>query len=159
MIEVYSHPFGFVLDGAFNRGIPNEERISIRSTAFSNTTNVGLMLGYKDEVGAVTPLPNLLFWFGSAVLQPSTTINIYTGGGRNSMYDPGNGNPVHNFFWGLEKTMLNHPAVVPVLFRIGEAVIDRTPPLPPYLQQVPQAGGATQATDILRRLGMDVENR
>lgn len=158
MIDVRAHPVGFILEGAFNRGVPNEERVSIKSTAFANTTNLGLMVGFRDEFGMFTPVPNYLFWFGSTMLPPRTTINVFTGGGRNTDYDTGNGLRVHNVFWGLDRTIFTDPNLVPLLFRVGEAVAMSSPPPPPFMNALPQPTNTKPAEDVLKALGMDVES-
>ncbi|MEH6419378.1 hypothetical protein [Pseudomonas sp. CGJS7] len=127
-----------IVDTVRAPGVPNAECICLRAIDYVDTTNLGMMIGYRIPNGTVTPLRDRLFWFGGTYLPPNTQINLFTGEGAYNMSELGNGSYLHNMFWGQPFTVFNSSEIVPILFRVQHANIGTAPsPIAlPYLDEV-----------------------
>lgn len=116
-----------VVDMVRARGVPNQECVVLRTVATVDTSNLAMMVGYRDANGGIQCLQNHLFWFGDAILLPGTLMNIYTGGGQPVGGPTGNGNYAYNLFWGLDKTVFNSAAFIPLVVRLQHVTAGEAP--------------------------------
>lgn len=116
-----------VVDTVRARGVPNQECVVLRTLSTVDASNLAMLVGYRDDTGSIQCLKNLLFWFGDAILLPGTLMNIYTGGGQPVGGPTGNGNYAYNLFWGLEKTVFNSPAFIPLVVRLQNVTAGEAP--------------------------------
>lgn len=117
----------FTIDSISSRQIPNAERIIVRVNYDTATTNVGLMIGFRNHDKSITPVNNRLFWFGSGNIKAGSIINLFTGHGKPQSHDNGNGTMSYNLFWGLDYVAFDRPELEPVLFRLGDTAVGISP--------------------------------
>src|ERR1019366_10733894 len=92
--------------GVHDRGMPNRERIEVKTIVPINMGRYGIMLGVIAGTGLANPIPDQLFWFGDATLSADVHINIYTGPGIASQTPiPGLTMPAFNIYWGKMQTI------------------------------------------------------
>lgn len=104
---------------AFDRGVPNKERIVIEVYSRVYTGRYGLLLALKADEGGGIPLQDNFVWFGNGLVLPGQLIFIYTGPGspvKSTL--PGSDRITYSLHWGRPKTVLDNPEVVPMLIRI-----------------------------------------
>jgi hypothetical protein len=127
------------LAGVADSGVPNRERIILKSTQSVNIGQFGLLLAWKSGENYVTPMADGFFWFGDQIIAPSTWVIVYTGSGTPQISKiPPNDEVACSVHWGRGMTIFNVPEIVPVLFRINEIIIGRhfhLPASPPRLKQ------------------------
>lgn len=119
-----------VVDTVRARGMPNQECVVLRTLAVVDTSNLALMVGYRDAADGVQCLPNHVFWFGDALLMQGSVLNIYTGTGHANSHAIGNGTFAYNLFWGLDKTVFNAPAFIPLVVRLENVTVGEAQSLP-----------------------------
>lgn len=111
-----------LLYGAIDRGIPNQERIVLRTQVYLNLASYGLLLtAQQNNVG--TPYPDNFFWFGETILDPNTWVYVYTGAGIPRMTKTLITNePAYVIHWNRTGVIFTQAFVQPTLIRIGAAV-------------------------------------
>ena len=111
-----------------NRGVPNQECISIRVNQVINTGQFGLMLGRYNQGASAIPYFDNLFWFGDALMHPGDWMFVYTGAGTPSHILAANAeNRIYYLYWGKPNTLFAEPVIAPILFRV-DAVDVLAPP-------------------------------
>jgi hypothetical protein len=123
------------LFGAFDRGVPNRERITLRVQGQAvNLGNYFLLLGSQRQPYSAMPIPNQSFWLGEMVLEPWTWLYVFTGPGS-----PGfttqqeTGETAYVMHWGRKGIVLREEHIVPVIMRMqvaGITVGQWTPDIP-----------------------------
>jgi hypothetical protein len=112
------------LVGVAHAGVPNEERIVIRPTQMLQLSTFGVAAGLFDpHTGGARPLFDSMFWFPEVVVGPPSWILVYTGLGTPKSVNLANGETVVTLFWQRKVTVFNDPAVVPVLMKVGAAIV------------------------------------
>lgn len=119
--------FDFTIESVSSRGVPNSERVVVRVNYDTVTTNLGMMIGFRDPNRQIVPLNNRLFWFGSGNVSRGSIINIFTGHGTPTSHENGNGTSSYNLFWGLDLVAFDRQELEPVLFRLGDAAVGVAP--------------------------------
>lgn len=110
--------------GAFDRGIPNEERIVLQVNEVVNLGQFALLLGIRQQSASAVPIRDNLFWFGDGILSRGDWIFVYTGPGEGRLTDlPGTTEKLYTVHWGRTQTILNSLEVVPVLVRVDAVQI------------------------------------
>ena len=129
--------FELTVAGVFGRGTPNEERIVLTVNETVNMAQFGLLLGIRLEEGTAAPIRDNFFWFGEGWVRRGDWIFVYTGpGGALSQELPGGSQKLYTLHWGRDKTILNHPDLVPILFRLDAVTIPaETPKIPITFEQ------------------------
>jgi hypothetical protein len=123
------------LYGVVDAGVPNRERICVRPTDSINLAQFGILAGIRAANGAITPSPNLFFWFGDLVVTPPAWLIVFTGKGESpSAPLVENGNNVYVFYWNLKNTIFNIPGMSPIVFKMNTILTGYNVP----------AGGAKQ---------------
>jgi hypothetical protein len=110
--------FELTLIGVAEPNVPNRERVIIRPTQLVDLTEFGVLIGYRNDAGALIPLWDQFYWFGNVTVSPPSWICLYTGSGIQGTV-PGSGEIVHNFYWNRGKTVFVSERFVPMVFRIG----------------------------------------
>ena len=118
----------FTIDSIASRQVPNAERVVIRVNYDSTTTNVGLMIGFRNPDRTITPINNRMLWFGSGNVQGGSIINVFTGHGTPTSFENGNGTKSYHLFWGLDFVAFDRAELEPILFRLGDTAIGVSPP-------------------------------
>lgn len=114
------------LIGVADPGIANSERIVLRPTQTMNLTSFAVALGVFDtETGGAKPIYDNVYWFRDIVVSPPSWILLYTGKGEPQELTLPSGERVITLFWQRDRTMFGHPALVPILFQLGGAVVGR----------------------------------
>lgn len=107
-----------------DRGIPNQERIAIYINETLNLGKYGLMLGIRGPNNSARPIRDNFFWFGEGLVNRGDWIFVYTGPGEPTKSDlPNCTEKLYSLHWGREKTILNQPNIVPILFRMDAVQI------------------------------------
>ena len=111
-----------------NRGVPNQECVSLKVNEAVNMGQFGLMLGrYGQEIGTVPYFDNL-FWFGDGLIKSGDWLFVYTGSGTpNKILAANSVNEIFYLFWGKPTTLFADSIVAPILFRV-DAVDVLAPP-------------------------------
>jgi len=105
---------------AYDSAIDKLERIIFRPTEPINLATYGILVGWQDQNGLITPLKDNFFWFGEIQIAPPCWIVVYTGKGENKLISHHQtGHPVYIFYWGNDTTILNLKETVPVLVRFA----------------------------------------
>jgi hypothetical protein len=111
------------LIGLADAGIPNKERIILRPTQATALNIYALSIGMFDPTtGGARPLFDHIFWFPEKIVYPPSWIMVFTGPGepREVTHD---GEHVHTFFWSKPTVVFSDARLVPVLVRMGGAII------------------------------------
>ncbi len=122
------------LQGVFDSGVPNRERIILRPTEDVDLTQFGIMLGVRMDGGAVWPIRDQFFWFGNIRVAPPSWIVVVTRAGEfRTTNHPKTGHTIYWMFWGRNEVVFSDGKIVPVVFQIGSVLIGGhvTPPVPP----------------------------
>ena len=110
--------------GVAEPGVPNRERIIIRPTEPVNLAQFGIILGFRNPNGMVTPWLDNFFWFGEITIEPPSWIVVYTGKGEyQQTIVPASNQIAHSMHWGRDRTVFDVPNIVPVLFRMDAILI------------------------------------
>jgi hypothetical protein len=131
--------FELSLVGVAEPNHPNRERIVIRPTQIVELTNFAVIVGWRNDAGALIPLWDQFYWFGSITVAPPSWICLYSGKGTYSQDTAQNsGETVYNFYWNRDMTIFPSERVVPMLIRIGGLVEGQLigPPHPKILPPV-----------------------
>ncbi len=111
------------LHGAFERGIPNQERIVLRTQSHLNLACYGLLLTSIQANGLATPFQDQFFWFGETVLDPYTWVFVYTGMGVPRMTKTLEKNEAaYVIHWNRSGVIFTQSSIQPTLIRIDAAV-------------------------------------
>ena len=125
------------LVGVYDRGIPNQERIVIKTNSWVNMAEYGVMIGLLGQNNMAAPYFDNLFHFKEISVVPNTWVFLYTGPGKEIQSKTPAGDPAFVFHWGKPDTIFAHSHVIPILFRIGAVQLG----LPPQNQS--QIGDGT----------------
>jgi hypothetical protein len=108
------------LYGVVNAGVPNRERVYLRTTTEVELGQFLLMTGWRAEDDAARPLDDF-FWLSRAMkIAAHYWVIVYTGPGEQKMTKiSGTEEPCLVLHWGKKTTLFNIPQIVPVLMRIG----------------------------------------
>lgn len=113
------------LFGVYDRGVPNKERITIKSLSNLNLAQYGLLIGTRIPNEGVEPLNNAFFWFGDGVCEAGSWIVVYTGPGENRVSKMANSNEkAYVLHWGFKQTLFHDKKRVPVLFKLDEIAVE-----------------------------------
>ena len=116
--------------GAYDRGVPNQERIVLRANGAVSLGQFALFLGIRQESGFVTPIRDNFYWFGDGILSKGDWIFLYTGPGEGrSNVAPNTTEKLYTVHWNRSHTILNSHEIVPVLMRIDaiQVPVERLP--------------------------------
>jgi len=109
--------------GVFDRGIPNQERIVLKTQNYLNLAPYGLLLTSLQVNGMATPIPDQFFWFGETILDPHTWVYVYTGIGVHRMTKTLVTNePAYVAHWNRSGVIFSQDFLQPTLIRIDAAV-------------------------------------
>src|SRR5262249_31570481 len=107
------------LEGVWDRGVPNTERIALRPTRPVNLGEYVVGLGVRTPDGATFPLRDDFMWLEEGVLEPPAWVFIYTGPGvRRFTTVMGTTEPALVLHWGRDHTVLNDARVYPVVYHL-----------------------------------------
>jgi len=107
------------VSGVYDRGIPNQERVVLYANQTVNLGQYGLMVGVRAAGNSAFPVRDNLLWFGDGVVNKGDWIFIYTGPGvPRAITLPNTEERLYSIHWGRDKTIFQHPDVVPILFRV-----------------------------------------
>jgi len=114
------------LVGVAYAGVPNEERVVIRPTQTLQLSTFGVAAGSFDAAtGGTRPFFDSVFWFPDLFVSPPAWILLYTGIGTPRSTQLENGEALITLFWQRKLTVFDNPHVLPVLFRLGAAIVGR----------------------------------
>jgi hypothetical protein len=113
--------------GAFDRGVPNKERIVLKPQSVLDIGNYAIILGTRLlHTGTVVPVRDAMFWFGSGTVSPDDWLFLFTGSGTpNFVPGPDNKGRLHLVYWGREHTLFHDPITEPVLWRLSGVEIPK----------------------------------
>jgi len=114
--------------GVYDRGIPNQERIVIHAKEVANLGQYGLMIGVRAADGSAFPIRDNFLWFGDGLISKGDWVFIYTGPGEpRATTLPNTQERLYSVHWGRNETILHHPDLVPILFRVDAVQVPFTP--------------------------------
>jgi len=106
--------------GVSEPGVANKERIVLRPSETINLAQCGILVGFKNENGIITPYQDNFFWFGELTVSPPSWLIIYTGPGQyQQTVIPNTQQTAYTFHWGRNNTIFNYTNIVPIVFRMG----------------------------------------
>lgn len=116
--------------GVYDRGVPNSERVVLRSNSHVDLSQFFIFLGVKVPLRSdmVFPIPDEFLWLGRGIIDPNTWVFVYTGRG-----EPGitteitTKEPVKSLYWNKNSVVLDNVEVVPVLSNFGSFLIGNKP--------------------------------
>jgi len=110
--------------GVFDRGIPNQERIVLLPNQDLNLGQYGLMIGVRGQASMAFPIRDNMLWFGDGLVNKGDWIFVYTGPGEaKTTMLPNNQERLYSIHWGRKETILHHPDLVPILFRVDAVYV------------------------------------
>lgn len=119
------------LVGVFDRGIPNQERIVIKTNSWVNMAEYGVLIGLLGQNNMASPYYDNFFHFKEISVVPNTWIFLYTGPGNEIQSKMPSGDPAFIYHWGKPVTAFADSNVIPILVRIGAVQLG----LPPQNQR------------------------
>jgi len=112
------------IDGVYDRGVPNLERIVIVANQQVNLGQYGLLVGVRGPGLTAIPIRDNLLWFGDGVVDKSDIIFVFTGPGEPTVSTlPNNSQRLISVHWGRHVTFLADFNIVPVLIRVDAVMI------------------------------------
>jgi len=110
--------------GVADPGIPNQERIALRPMQTTLLSQFGVAVGVFDSAtGGARLLFDNVFWFPDKVVMPPSWVLIFTGPGQPRDLVLDDGQQGHTFFWQRKTTLFHDVRLVPVLIRVGGAIV------------------------------------
>lgn len=104
--------------GVYDRGVPNLERIVLRSTGQADLRSYYMMLGARVPLSSdrILPLPDQCLWLGERVVAPNSWVFVYTGSGTDIVTTENHTKqPLQAIFWHKPSVVLSNPDVIPFL--------------------------------------------
>jgi hypothetical protein len=118
--------------------VPGRERILFRPTEPINLAQCGLLIGWRNEDGNITPLKDHFYWIFEMTVEPPCWIVVYTGKGTFNQGEH-NGQPVYIHYWGMEQTVFNCREMIPLLIKFqGMQIGEHLKVLPPFEEYMKQ---------------------
>ena len=126
------------LVGVFDRGVPNLERIALRSRQHVDMSQFAILAGLYTTNGltlqALLPANDHFFWFGNAFAEKDEWIFVYTGSGMPKKTTlEGTNITAYVLHWNKPTTLFADSRMVPALLRAGGILIARPPLNQPQL--------------------------
>ena len=107
------------VEGIYDRGVPNKERVVLRVNTIISMGQFGLILGIRQQQRTAFPIRDNFFWFGDGYVAAGDWIFVYTGPGEARTSElPGSTQKLYSLHWGRQNTILSSPEIVPFLFRM-----------------------------------------
>ncbi len=114
------------LVGVFSPGIQGQERIALRTSSPINLSQIGILLGHRNDKDVVTPIPDNFFLFPEFDLPSPSWLFLYTGKGAGMDFIiPESGQRAYIYYWGKERTIFDAPGIVPIVFSIDRILIGK----------------------------------
>jgi len=124
------------LFGVYSAGVPNEERIVLKTNVGINIGQFAVMVAWGTTDGGAIPLPNLSLWLGDQHLDANTWILIYTGQGTRQIGKFGDTNETYvTMHWGNQQTLFSGANLIPVLFYFNGIVLGHVNATIPAIRQ------------------------
>lgn len=120
--------------GAFERGVPNKERVVLKAEAQVDLGHFAVVLGLRTPgtEPLTTPLVDSTYWLGSAVIPKGDWVFIFTGPGTPSKSrSTDNTCDLHIIFWNRKQTIFHDARVIPLLWRLNGITIEKSAPPAP----------------------------
>lgn len=112
--------------GIYSRGVPNAEKIILRSNGPVNLSNYALILGHEAIENTVFPLADHFLWLGPSRLMVPSWVFVFTGQGETSTsQEMHTKDPCQNLYWNKENVILTNPKILPTLIYLGSVEIGR----------------------------------
>lgn len=145
---------GIEIFGVYSRGVPNEERIILRTSAPVSLFMFALILGRKALSNSVVPIADQFLWLGMTDIAVPSWIFIYTGIGTPTIsQETHTKDPIHTLYWNRRKVLLSDPEVVPALIRLDWLEIGSKGETP--VQNLSSNNNQTDLDKIVQRLLAD----
>lgn len=114
-------PQDLLLIGAFLPGVPNEERLYLRSHNQVNLGEYFLTTGWKITESHAIPLQDHVLWLGNQTIDAGWWVVVYTGPGQLKMTSLPGGEPAVVLHWGKQHTLFHQMEIVPILLHVDAA--------------------------------------
>jgi hypothetical protein len=124
-----------------DRGIPNRERVVMRTLVGLELPSFILATAIYGVNGLVLPFQNRVFFFDDRSVEAGNWIVVYTGAGITTESRlPTTHEKAYVFHWGHTGVIFSNPSTMPVLFRLSALMTPITSPAlnQPPLSQQPQ---------------------
>ncbi len=121
--------YELALVGVADAGVPNAERILIRTSQPVNLAQFGVLLGLPFGMESFAqPMADQFFWFGDTFVTAPGWVILYTGPGLHQVtYVAETNEPAWVYHWGKPKTLFGSSATRPMLVRLGGISIAPAP--------------------------------
>lgn len=126
------------LVGVFEPGVPNRERIVLKVETRLDIGMYAIVLGRRvQQVGHAAPMTDSMYWIGSGTVEPNDWFYLFTGSGTRTIIPPDvDHGKLFVEFWGRPLTVFQDGQIVPMLWRLSGATVERSAPeLPASLPQ------------------------
>jgi hypothetical protein len=122
-----------------DRGVPNKERIYLKTTVDLSLGSYLLSLGYPVGNQKVYPGIDQYFWFGNETVAADTWIIVYTGPGepKISKMNDERKDPVLVLHWGKPQTMLGDTRLFPYLLSVDGVLVAESEELQKLIAATP----------------------
>jgi hypothetical protein len=127
-----------VLEGVYDRGVPNRERIVLRPTQRIRLAEYIVTLALKLPGGLVRPITDNMFWFTEEIsIEPPYWVFLYTGPGETRFTTLLNTKePALVVHWGRQATVLSSESIDPVIFHLEGMLAPSAPSWEDLSQQL-----------------------
>ncbi len=115
--------------GVLHRGVPQQERIYLKTYSMVNLGQYFILLGAK-LLNETYPFTDRLFWLGTHYVDAGHWVVVYTGPGERQPFHTqtvDTKEPTLVFHWGQTQTVFNNNSIVPCLIRIDQGDIQIGP--------------------------------
>lgn len=117
--------FELELLGVFDRRTPFKERVVLKAAVRVDVSSLAIAAGYRTSPQTAIPMRDHFMWLGNVILEAGDWLFIYTGTGEGKVAPiPNSTNKMYIGHWQKEHTIFNSPQIVPLLFRLGDLVIE-----------------------------------
>jgi hypothetical protein len=119
-----------VIQGVYDRGVPNKERIALKVLESVDLSRCLLLLGFPINPTSAYPLKNHVFLLGQEQVVPPHWILIYTGPGERKLTrEVHSREPALVLHLGEARTILHDERVAPILISVDGILVGSAPQL------------------------------
>lgn len=98
-----------------DRGIANQERVHLSVLQDATLAFYVVLATYFSPPDRVMPGTVAAYWFPTQLVKPGDQVVLFTGAGTPQSRREPNGTTTHFYYWGMSKTLFNHPNARAVL--------------------------------------------
>jgi hypothetical protein len=106
--------------GILDRGVPNQERLHLRSLADVSLSSYAVFdTGYLNP-GRISNFPKNVYWFAPKNIKAGDSVVVYTNAGVNSSTPNIDGTTTYFFHWGKSTILWSAPGSCAVVWELND---------------------------------------